>query len=104
MNIKEFQQMLVKLLDSGLPSEKIKEKLLENSDDSLREYICSEDVTEEALLVQGLYSYQIKLLKEKKRRNIYIEFDSIERISDLMLDWLPYTKKPLLRYQKRILI
>ncbi|MCO4795609.1 MAG: GNAT family N-acetyltransferase [Bacteriovoracaceae bacterium] len=68
----------------------------------LHGYANNEDKTEEALLVQELYSYQTKLLKEQGRQNIYIEFDSIERTSDLMLDWLPYTKKPLLRFQKRI--
>ena len=68
----------------------------------LHGYANVEDKTEEALLIQELYSHQIKLLKEQGRQNIYIEFDSIERTSDLMLDWLPFTLKPLLRFQKKI--
>lgn len=68
----------------------------------LHGYAEGRDVNEEAFLVQALYGYQINLLKEKGRKNVYIEFDSIELISDLMLKWLPYTKKPLLRFQKRL--
>lgn len=68
----------------------------------LHGYASCEDKSEEALLVQALYSHQIKQLKEQGYKNVYIEFNSIERISELMLSWLPYTKKPILRFQKRL--
>ena len=79
-------------------------KLKEDVEDVtwLHGYAKGKDIDEEAQLIQALYSYQMKLLKDQGRKNIYIEFDSIEKTSDLMLDWLPYTKKPLLRFQKRV--
>mgnify|MGYP003665644013 CR=1 FL=1 len=68
----------------------------------LHGYAIGETLEEEAERVQALYSYQAKLLKDENHKNIYLEFDSIENISKLMLEWIPYTAKPLLRFQKRL--
>jgi GNAT superfamily N-acetyltransferase len=67
----------------------------------LHGYAVGDNVQEEALRVQSLYTHQMNLLKKKGVERVYIEFDSIERISDLMLEWIPSTKAPLLRFQKR---
>lgn len=66
----------------------------------LHGYAIGENVGEEALLIQALYSFQMKLLKTSGLRHVYIEFDSIEATSELMLNWLPYHQPPLLRFQK----
>ena len=56
----------------------------------------------EAIRVQAMYSYQSMLLKQANHKNIYIEFDSIERVSEQMLNWIPRTGSPLLRFQKKV--
>ncbi|MGI4991875.1 GNAT family N-acetyltransferase [Halobacteriovorax sp. GFR7] len=60
----------------------------------------SKDV--EASLVQALYSHQMRLLKKEGYQYIYIEVDSIESTSDLMLKWLPPMRAPLLRFQRKV--
>jgi ribosomal protein S18 acetylase RimI-like enzyme len=68
----------------------------------LHGYAIGASLEDEASNIQAMYSYQAKLLKQAGHKNIYIEFDSIERTASQMLKWIPKKQRVLERHQYRL--